>query len=239
MIYNLNYIRISIVILLIIWLLPNNLYSQGIQEQYNQFDAQYGMDAQIYKGAKYISEHRAEFGFPFLFQNSAFIGDVVAKNFSLDSVELRYDVYKQFLVFGYYNKIGAQQQLVLNTKEIKKFHLGNNCFINNPYESINAAYLQQISNDSIGCYLAYRKDFNYINNSSKKGFGYSELVQKSYVVVNNNLYAFNGKRGLINKLPKNIQGEVGKYLSKTDIKLRKAQPHELTALFIYINSLLK
>lgn len=239
MIYNLNIIKTFGFILIAIWLLPSNLKSQNIQDLYNQYDVKYGMDAQIYKGAKYMSEHHPEFGFPFLFQSSAFIGSIYTNNFTLDSVELKYDIYKQFLIFGYINNIGAKQQIVLNSDEIKKFYLGNNCFVRNTDENISASFLHQISDDSISCYISYRKDYKFVSNNSKKGFGYTSEIRNLFIAVNGSLILLNNKKNLLNNLPESITPKVKEYLSQRQFNFKKANALELTQLFSYINSLLQ
>ena len=229
--------------LLFIWFVylgfAKNGYAQEIRERYLEYDAQYGLNTQIYKGSKYIKEHQQDFGYPFLFQETSIVGRVISSQFKLDSVELQYDIYKQFLVFSFYDQIGSKQQLVLNSAEIREFYLGNNCFVQNKNKNINVAYLHRLVNDSIKCYLTYRKDYKQISNNSKKGFGYTDELRKIYLNVHTDYFLISGKKQLLTNLPEHIQSEVKEYLASTKFNFRKANVLQITELFIFINSSLR
>lgn len=216
-----------------------NGFTQEIKKKYSEYDAHYGLNAQIYKGSKYIKEHQQDFGHPFLFQETSLVGSVISSQFKLDSVDLQYDIYKQFLVFIFYDQFGSKQQMVLNSGEIREFYLGNNNFVQNKNKNINVAYLHRLVNDSIKCYLTYRKDYKQISNNSKKGFGYTDELRKIYLNIDTNYFLISRKKQLLTNLPEHIQSEVKEYLVSTKFNFRNANTQQITDLFIFINSLLR
>ncbi len=213
-----------------------HLSSQTVRDQYEKFDDIYGYDSKIYKGAKYIAEHRPQFGHPFLVKSQAFSGSVMAKTYKLDSVELWYDVYKQYLVLGYLNNIGSKQQIVLNSDEVEKFNLGALVFVKNTYEGIGVPYLQQIAADSISCFITYQKEYKYMSNNSKKGFGYSNETRKLYMVIGPKVVNFGNKRTLLNNLPVEVRSKVKSLIKENAIKINKSSDIQLALLFAFINS---
>lgn len=212
------------------------LLGQALSENFQYFDAKYGYNPVIYKGAKYMSEHRQQFGHPFFQQETNFIGNVKAKNYTLDSVELWYDIYKHYLVYGYKSHIGSQQKIILNAKEVERFSLSNMVFVRNHFQNISSAYLHEIVVDSVSCFKSYRKTYKMVNNNSKKGFGYTDQVDRVYLAYNNEAYLLGSVKSLVVLLPENIQQQVKNYMVQHKVKPSKASNSELVLLFKYINS---
>ena len=230
-------------ILLLVLIAPYKLIiaqdNQEVDKLFTSFDSRYGKDPNLYKGPKYFIEKNYEFGFPFWKQNNAFTGKLVLNNALYDNLLLRYDVYKQKIILEFTDQFGANTQIILNNNELNSFNLGSNYFIKNPFSDIREAFLLVINNDSISCYIAYRKDYKYLNTISKTGFGYTDVLTKKIIVVADVRFIFTGKRSFLKSLPENVQVPTKKYLSETGMNIRKAGNNQLAELFLYMNNTLQ
>lgn len=225
-------------VLLTLLFVSKVVFNQELSEQYHKYDNVYSNDVIIFKGEKYLNKNRASFGYPYVFRSEPFVGNVIARRYELDSVELKYNVYRQVLVMSFQDHFGANRSIILNTGEIKQFSLNGYSFINTPLKiDGEIPFVQEIAFDSIKAYVSYRKDYKLINNNSKKGFGYTDILRRIYIEKHGEILVVKTKSKLLKCIPKSYHSNINNFISANEINIRKSKIESIIELLDFINEL--
>jgi hypothetical protein len=213
------------------------MFAQISENNIHLFDAKYGKDPELFKGIKYTDYRRVDFGHSFIYTENSLEGSLSYKGVVYENVILNYDVFEQVLLLTYKNNIGALVQLVLLTRYVDSFTIGNDTFIKNTYTELSVPFIRLFGDENgVQCIITYEKDYSFNNKASESGFGYSELIMKKYLLVDKKPIRLTRKKQLINYLPENKKELCKAYLKKVKMKFRQMNEIQLVSLCHYLNT---
>ena len=197
-------------IIAILLLLPLFSFAQDSSAEHSAFeffDSQYGSDPEINKGRKYINLERYQSGHPFFASEktktiSFSTGKIRLGKKMIYNAQLAYDVYNQEVILQSRSFSGVSNDIILLNKLIDEFWIGKHHFIKNPYDEIDALYLEKIegTDTDIVCYFSYYKEYRLQENSGKGEMGFGELRTRKYLFVNQAVHAFKRKNSFLKNL---------------------------------------
>lgn len=207
-----------------------NTYAQDSSNQsfaYRFFDAQYGLDTEIYKGRKYVNLTRYQTGSPFFGITGSEIIPFHTGPIRLDSklishVKLAYDVYNQEVLIRSKSLSGLSNDIILLNSLIDEFWIEGHHFIKNPFEDIDALYIERIEayNSEIACLFSYYKEYRLQENSGVGEVGFGELRTRKYLLVNDIVHDFRTKRSFLKYLLKEDRVIAMTYIKSVPVKFK-------------------
>lgn len=193
------------------------------------FDSQYGLNPDIYRGRKYINLERYQSGNPF-FNNVDNIsikfseGKILFEEKRIEDVQLLYDVYKQEVIIQSESLFGVNNEIVMLNALIDEFWLGEYHFVKNPFEEIDALFIEKIegNNTEVVCFLSYYKEYRIQQNSGRGVMGFGELRSRKYLFVDQRILGFKGKKSFLNGLSSQDKEKALSFIKSNPVKFKNA-----------------
>jgi hypothetical protein len=211
---------------------------QNADRQYEYLDSKYGKNQQLFQGELYISGKRVDFGSPFLISEKPHNLKIYYGNVEYRGLLANYDLNKQEVVLTYNTNLNIKRQIILNTKAIDSFNINGKTFIKDTFNLSQVNFLEK-AGEGVGlkCYLTYYKYYGFENKGNDSGFGYSKLITKKYLLVDNKLLLFKSKRNFLNLIPQDIRAAALQYIKKNPVRFKNWDCNLYNDFFKYLNTL--
>lgn len=230
-------------IFILLFIVINSSYSQS-KDQYTEafsfFDTKYGNDPYLVSGRRYINEQRYSFGNPYFtikatnidkslvdYQGSGVsptenkfgytIGRVSVNGIEYYPVKIKYDIYNQAVIIKVTSILGAVNEVMLVTEDIDEFWLGKNKFVKNTYTNYDGLFIECTSYNGISCIFQHSKSYSLKQVGGVGKMGYSAVLTKKHIKVENNFFRFRAKGSFLKRLPDNLKPLAKDYINNSKI----------------------
>lgn len=198
-----------------------------------------GSDDELVNGEIYYQENFNAEGYPFLDSDEWRTSDLTINGKLHADQRLKYNIETDKIVAVIEQKNGATYSILLNTDYIDSFSFGNRLFINNNHIKISEAksdFLEEIYKGNFAFYSTYKKMFvNEYTNKTPYG-KYSKTTSSYFLLDGSGSHKISSKKLLLKHFEPHKK-EIGKFMSKNDIKYKKATVNQLKQLMEYCNEL--
>jgi hypothetical protein len=150
---------------------------------------------------------------------------------------LRFNAFEHFFILSYKDYNSAIKWIERDSEQIDTIIINGSVFVQNKNINIPCDFVELITQDSISCYIAWRKDYSYNGGAMQPGFYYTEDIKQIYITYKDNCWLARNKRIFLKSLSKGIRNSVKKYLASQNRKFTKMNSQELKQLFNYCNEL--
>jgi hypothetical protein len=212
--------------------------SYSMISEYNQlFNKVIGLDENLINGHQYFDEYPKAKGHAFLDNNEFISGNLVINNKTYADVEIKYDILNQDVILRYKNSFGSMNQIVLQKNFITEFEIDDKQFKKLYFEETGTQFFQVVSSKEIKCIYFWEKTLTISSSSLKSYYDYSDQRKKTYLVINDTLKQYKGKRLFIRLFPEEQKSLIKKYIKKHKINFRDASDKSIKELIEFCESL--
>ena len=197
----------------------------------------YGPDYNLINGRRYVNLYIIADGHPFLGDNSFYRGNIIINNKSYKDLEIKYDIYNQEILLQYTYFTGNTDLIILVEKFIDGFELDGRSFRKYNFPETGPRFYQVVSHGNIFC-LYYWKKVLIKGLSTHSFFAYSPEKHLSYLVIDNKIYPFKGRKSFIKLLPQQYSKEIILYLRSNKLWIRNASDTQIRQLMDFCNELI-
>ncbi len=222
-------------VFLLFSLSPVFCQNKEIQELYDKFDSEYGLNTLLFNGCKYFGPVPGNIGNPFYMSTNALPAKIYLNDYSFENVHIKYELEQQIIILEY-ESYGTTNYLIIPNSKIDSVRLNDQLFIANPYKEIKTPFIQEIYSDSISVYFSLSKVTEFKSVGTTPGNYYSKLLTKKYLVISNNVYQFNKKRSFLIQFSTVHQNIIKDYLKFNELNFNRLSPDQLKHLIIYCNT---
>ncbi|MBN2349219.1 MAG: hypothetical protein JXJ22_10295 [Bacteroidales bacterium] len=229
-----SYIFLSIVILGFLITINPQLNAQyidpvSLQNLKINFEYAYGLDQDLINGFRYRDRYPDADGHPFFGINQFSEGKVIINGKEYRNLLLKYDIVEQDIILQYKNSVNGIEQIQLNTEKIPAFELNGKLFRQYEFPVTGRNYFQQITNGKIQCLYLWEKELNISGSANRGYYNYSKQRKRSFLIIEDVLYEYNGLRSFVNLFPSNHQ-EIRRAVKGLNIKIKKASDNNMVTL---------
>ncbi len=202
------------------------------------FNQLYGTDYNLINGTRYVNLYPTAEGHPFLGEDDFYRGNIVINNISYSNVEIKYDICNQKIILQYPYFSGNKDKIVLNEEFIEEFETYGRLFRKYLFPETGSRFYQVVSEGNIYCLYRWKKDL--LKGSSTQSFyKYSPEKHFSYLVIDNELCSFNGRKSFLELFPGEYHKEILLFLRSNKIWLRDASDMQMRQLMDFCNKLIR
>lgn len=207
--------------------------SSSVKDQIEEVQLIYGANTSLVNGVYFDNEYKFDKGHPYLFADEFQIGTIVVKNKEYNNLQLKYNIYNQKVLINYIDKGNSSIPFYPPTEFVNEFTINTTKFKKHSFAGFEDNFYQVIYEGRIAClYLWFKKRIDSYHNIDFHAYEYLKPQKKSYLVINNELKLFKGKKSFVVLLPPDIRDSVKHYIKETDIKFKQItekQMEELTS----------
>ncbi len=214
--------------------------SHAYKNAVGQYEDFIGSSSQIFNGDEYVEYDYRINGYPCFDAEFYSMGWIVYNDMLFDSVELKYDVYKQQVVIQHYDGKGYSKDLILANEWIKEFFYEGHYFVkieeNLAIRSDLDDGFYEILYDGKTETISKRiKLYNEVIDDQKIK---KEFITKDkfYLLHNDQFHHIKNKRSLLNTLV-DRKREVKKFIKRNKLKFRKELENSLLQVSRYYDTL--
>jgi len=243
--------RISLLILLCIFLVTSKLYSQdsvisrddksqlALTRAIHTYDQYIGRNALVYTGSSYFDAYGNIQNHQFFVDDYWEFGSVIYDNYSYDSIFLMYDIYQDLLLIENFNSEGFLSPIKLYTPKVSYFQLHGFEFIRlekDTISNIKEGFFNLMYNgDDLQVLVKRRKE---IVNANEINSVREEFIEKDrYYIRKDGLYHQVRKRGSILKVLYDHKKEVKAFIRKNNFMFKISPETQMVEVVKYYDSL--
>jgi hypothetical protein len=203
------------------------------------FNQSYGTDYNLVNGIRYLNLYPSAEGHPFFGEDRFYNGKLVINKKVYQDVEFKYDIYNQEIILQYHYFTGSTDDIILIKEFIDEFEMDGKLFRKYTFPENIPRFYQVVSQGSnINCLYYWSKDL-LKGSSVQSFFKYSPEKKISYLVIDNKINPFRGRKSFVKIFPSKYQKEIRLYLRSNKIWLRDASDMTIQKLFIHCNKLVQ
>lgn len=212
-----------------------------IENAINQYDETIGRNARIYTGSYYFDKNLGINGHPFFQNNYWETGSIIYENQRYDSVELRYDVYRDLVLVKHIDKEGFINLVQLKKSKVEGFIMNGHHFIQLEEDTLSGLspgfYDLLLNGEPLKAIARRKKEINRIQGSGNQIRGYVDK-DKYYIKSGGVYYPVNRKKTMYNVLSER-KNEIRIFLKRNKSRLRRDYEKKLVEAVRYYNALAK
>ena len=211
----------------------------GEQKEYlsNLFYASTQARNRFINGSVYQDAYIRAKGHQFFQSENWHTGNLVMRGKPYDSISLRYDIYKDQLLYSFIHELGAYT-LALNKTRIESFSIDDHHFLHldtihgtNP--RMRAGFYEVVSTGKASYFIKWRKRYDEPSQISPGAF----VLSKDWYILNDNrFYKITRKPGLIRAL-KDRESEIKTYMLDNHILIGSGDEAMVKKVVDYYNNL--
>ncbi len=213
--------------------------SGEVEELYNHTEQIYSTDDLLVNGQIYIPTRTIAKGSPYFGKNKFSEGSVIIKGRQFNEVLLKYNLEDQRLILRAALESGKYVTIVLNSKLVDAFNIGDQEFINadSYFNNSNfSGFYTLVYEGSFVCLVKYKKTFRAVYDTQTPNGSYTEMKSDYFIFENGRLENITKKKALLNHFP--IQKkEIKSFIRKHKIQYKKANIFSLHQLMKYCDSI--
>lgn len=230
----------SILFFLIFYLaIPLNITCQQwideskVLELNKSFNNVYNLNGHLINGRKYYNRYSDAPGHPFFKDDQFHTGKVVVNGIQYENILIKFDIVNQEIVLQFSYIHGGNNQIVLNSGNVSEFKLDGRLFKKFALPGKGNTFLQVIAEDKITCLYSWRKQLVSQRYSVENPYRYSDQESKSYLLVDEQLIEYRGRKSFIKIFPEELHQNIKKYFKTNNIKLNSASDNTMKQLVSY------
>lgn len=200
-------------------------------------DERYGPSTDLLNGEKYHYPYRLARGNPFFEVQGEQNASIQINGNLYEKQNIKYDIYKQFIVLDFMDRSGAPGSIVLRNEWLDYFIIGGNRFKKFPDENGFERFGQVIFEGVISCVYFWEKEYSLDLHKGENHYQFSDPIRHPYIVIQEQFYPYSGKRSFLKCFPGQNQLQIKTYLKEKRIRIRKSTNLEMQLLMGYINQL--
>lgn len=198
----------------------------------------YGLDQDLFNGFQYYKRFARYLGDPFFPEDLFYEGSVWVNGAHYDKLQLKYDIFSQYLIIAYTDFQARYNQLRLNTVHIDSFLLGTNHFHKLVFQNEDPLFYQVLSSGPLTCYIHWQRVLEATHNDLDYSHEYSSPLADYYISHMEVIQTFSNKKSFVSIFPESIRLKLKKYIRHNSISFRSANPPDIQNLLNYLNQLL-
>jgi hypothetical protein len=213
--------------------------NEALNNALNIYSSAIGDNSMIFTGGYYIESNAGIDGHPFYINNFWNTGYIVYQGQRYDSVEIRYDIYRDLVLIKYIDHLGQVWPVQIQRAKIKEFNIMGHRFIRMQEDSLSIlkpGFFDLLYDGTKASVLAKRRK------EIGKTQNVDNLVRKYYtndiwyIKYDQNYYVVKGKKSLLEVLS-DRRDEVKTYLKKNKARLKRDQERQFIEAVRYYNSI--
>ena len=202
------------------------------------FNQSYGADYNLVNGIRYLNLYPTAEGHPFLGEDRFYKGTIVINKKVYQDVELKYDICNQEIILQYSYFEGSTDNIILTGEFVEEFELEGRLFRKYAFPETVPRFYQVVDKGNINCLYYWKKDL--LKGSSVHTFyKYSPEKKVSYLLIDDKLNPFKGRKSFVELFPSKYQKEIRLYLRSNNIWIRDANELTIQQLLIHCNKLVQ
>jgi hypothetical protein len=201
------------------------------------FENLYGLDYNLINGRRYVNLYSTADGHPFLGENSFYRGNIIINNKSYKDVEIKYDICNQEILLQYKYFSGNTDIIILVEKFIDGFEMDGRLFRKYNFPETGPRFYQVVSQGNFFCLYYWKKEFNK-GLSAHSFFAYSPEKHLSYLVIDNKIYHFKGRKSFLKLFPQKYNNDIKLFLRSNKLWIRNASDTQIRQLMDFCNELI-
>jgi hypothetical protein len=209
----------------------------SVSDYDNHLNKVIGLDENLINGYQYINQYSRIKGHVFFGENEFVTGSVVLNKKTYTNVLLKYDILNQDVILSYKTSLQGINHIVLRKNLITEFELDGKYFERLYFPQTDIQFFQVVCNKSIKCLYLWRKTLEINPQSVHDYFECSDQRKQTYLVIDNDLKQYSGKRSFIKLFPEDLHVPINKYMSKQKIKIKDAPDRSIIKLIEFCESL--
>jgi hypothetical protein len=202
------------------------------------FNQYYGADYNLVNGIRYINLYPSAEGHPFFGEDRFYNGKLVINNKVYQDVEIIYDIYNQEIILQYPYFEGSTDKIILTNEFIDEFEMDGKLFRKYTFPESAPRFYQVVSQGNINCLYYWKKDL-LKGSSAHTFYKYSPEKKVSYLLIDDKLNTFKGRKSFVELFPSKYQKEIRLYLRSNNIWLRDANELTIQQFLIHCNKLVQ
>ncbi len=201
---------------------------------FNQF---YGADYNLINGIRYVNLYPSAEGHPFLGENSFYKGNLIINDLIYRDVEIKYDICNQEIILQYPYFTGNPDKIILIKEFIDEFEMDGRLFRKYTFPETEPRFYQVVSRGNIYCLYYWKKDLQK-GSSVQSFYKYSPERKVSYLVIDNKLCSFSGRKSFIKLFPSQYHKKIIQYLKSNKMWIRNDTEIKIRQLMDFCNEII-
>ncbi len=204
-----------------------------VLELNRSFNDVYNLNGHLINGRKYYNRYSNAPGHPFFMEDQFKEGKIVISGIPYDDVLIKFDIVNQEIVLQFSYIYGGNNQIVLNSEYVNEFELDAKLFRQYALPGKENVFLQVVAEDKITCLYSWRKQLISQRYSIENPYLYSDQESKSYLLINNRLIQYRGKKSFIKIFPGELHQDIKRFIRTNNIRLGSASENTIRQLINY------
>jgi hypothetical protein len=201
------------------------------------FDDARQSDQHLIHGTRYYNLYPSAPGNPFMEPDEFRTGSVIINAREYEPVKLKYDICSQCVLMRYPLHIGGYGEIVLINDFIRGFEIGEKAFRIHSLPKKGNQYCQEIGTGSLKCLYFWHKELIPLNNSLESYNQYTHENKNAYLLMKNQITAFNSKKSFLRLFPESLQHVIKVYMKENKISLRHISDSRMNDLIRFCETL--
>ncbi len=202
------------------------------------FDNVFGDDERLITGHYYHGPTLGPItGHPYYLDESWKIGTIEIDDVIFDGLQVKYDIYLNWLILNYTSTDNAVHQIGLNSGKINRIKMSNSEFIPLPgsRDSTGIPFAELISDGPVQYLVTKSKSLEIANNPGSSDYEYKEYI-KQYLYYNGTLQSFRTKNTLYKTFP-GMKSQLKRFARQNYLYFIRNRIDERKKLVDYCNSI--
>jgi hypothetical protein len=205
----------------------------------NMYNNAIGRNSLIFTGGVYYDNQRGIKGHPFFMDNYWEIGTIVYKGQQYDSIEIKYDIFRDLLLVKNVDKRGFILPIQLNSLKVEEFKVMGHHFMNIEEDALSNVrtgfYEVLFDGDKPKVLIKRRKKINESQNMGRLEKEYA-LDDIWYIKSSQEYYLVKGKNSIL-KVLADRKNEIKAFIRENKNKFRNDHEKLLIEVVEYYNSI--
>jgi len=211
----------------------------SVKELNNSFLESYEPDQNVFRGVRYFNLQYGYKGHKFFMEDEFVKGELILDNGIYKDVFMKYDLYDQQLILQAMSQSKkAYNEIIVTDSRLMGFDMDGRSFRKLYFPETDTLIFQVIGQGDPVCLYHWHKEVHTNSYKLISPLEFSEMIRKSYVVVNSGLHSFGRARSFAKIFPDH-RGEIMKYIRREKIRILKSGDDEMNELINYCSNLTK
>ncbi len=201
---------------------------------FSYIQMKHGLDLNLVNGILYYDKYKNVLNHPFYSGEEFLPGSVVISGISYEDVQIKYDIYSQYLVLKYPVFSGSPYSIIISPEHTDAFDFNGNYFKKLTLDDRGPLFYQLIKVNGLICYIHWEK---------KKGTRsyqftdfFTEPEQRCFLDYYGKISPFSNRRNFVSLISGVSKKEIIRYIRGKGIQLSDAAPEQLEDLLQFISS---
>ena len=219
--------------------LTSSSSNEALVNAMNSYNNAIGKNLMVFTGSYYFDKNLGINGHPFFMNNYWEIGTIVYEGQQYDSIEIRYDIYRDLLLIKYIDKHSYVMPIELQSSKVEEFIIMGHHFLRLEEDTLSdfkTGFFDLLQEGEKSKVIAKRKkeiSSTHISDNQLKEYF---LNDKLYIISGHDYFEIKGKKSLLTVLS-DRKNEVKEFLKTNKARFRKDHERQLIEVVIYYNSI--